>query len=92
MNTTIDDGGPAFPHEGFKANYEIGKGPIKIPHTFPGMTLRDIFAGQALIGLVPMSQRLPDILPDDKVAPAIANAAYDMADAMIAARNQQTKS
>jgi len=39
MSTTINDGGPAFPHDG-QANYT------------GGMTLRDWFAGQSLAGLL----------------------------------------
>ncbi len=40
--TKIDDGGPAFP-----------QGHLDGPHTDPsGMTLRDWFAGQAMLGML----------------------------------------
>ena len=80
MNTPINNGGPAFPHEGTKDSYIIGKGPVKIPHTFPGMSLRDYFAGQALAGLVAHNDY--GCISDQDVA----NGAYDYADAMLEQR------
>jgi hypothetical protein len=75
--TTINDGGPAFPStiqyfpDDKNANEE------------QGMTLRDWFAGQALAGMIsavdPKSEGSQAIKP-------IAEAAYDFADAMLAAR------
>jgi len=60
--TTINDGGPAFP----------------IPDEgWPGMTLRDWFAGQALAGMLAN----PDSWPEDRGV-----AAYCYADAMLKAR------
>ena len=78
-----NDGGPAFPHEGFKADYEIGKGPVQIPHIFSGMSLRDWFAGQALAGLVFHNDF--GMRSDEDIAAG----AYSYADAMLAARNKE---
>lgn len=54
---------------------------------FPGMTLRDYFAGQALAGF--MANANMPFAPDyAEVEPRqIADASYDIADAMLAARN-----
>ena len=82
MSNSINNGGPAFPHEGFKADYEIGKGPVQIPHIFSGMSLRDWFAGQALAGLI--HDGYGHVFTED-----IANDAYSYADAMLAARNKE---
>lgn len=64
---------PAFPND------------IEIPH--PGMTLRDWFAGQALAGMMgnestPFSADVAEVEPRQ-----IAEACYDLADAMLAARS-----
>ena len=62
-----DDGGPAYPS--------------KNGHYFePGMTLRDWFAGQALVGI----WACPTVSGD---LHDLADEAYKTADAMIAARN-----
>lgn len=82
--TTINNGGPAFPHE-----YKYGDGTA---HRNDGMSLRDYFAGQALHGLMAnpegpvqrSSQRGWDFVnckPDE-----VACLAYYMADAMLRAR------
>jgi len=64
---TINDGGPAFPN-----NDQHGC-------AYSGMTLRDWFAGQALVGLVSLQRPDAGITSD-------ALTAYVFADAMIAAR------
>jgi len=63
-------GGPAFPmpHSDQPGSYE----------THPGMTLRDWFAGQALVGQI---LARPSAMSDD-----VAERCYIMADAMLAAR------
>lgn len=73
MSEAKDDGGPAFPLErhlpdGNEAYY--------------GMTLRDLFAGMALIGL--NANKICDIWPEE----TLAEAAYKQADAMIKARGK----
>ena len=67
MKTPIDDGGMAFPMGNPTDGGEIG------------MTLRDYFAGQVLIGL--SVQRMGITNEHD------AQNAYSMADAMIKARS-----
>ena len=74
----IHDGGPAYPHikEVKKENGQTNS--IK---WFPGMSLRDYFAGQALNNELPYNRR------DDRLQ-GIAEAAYEMADAMIKERDK----
>jgi hypothetical protein len=45
-----NDGGPAFPRSGFEASPEVSCKCDTLPQA--GMSLRDWFAGQALIGLL----------------------------------------
>lgn len=64
--TCIHDGGPAFP-------------PFHDPQSHAsGMTLRDWFAGQALVGLLAH--------PSDENPADMPYAAYKLADAMLKAR------
>lgn len=72
-----DDGGPAFP----QLPVDFGNGPEDPgPFKMGGMSLRDYFAGQALIGYN-MSAEYRN-LSDDKTAAW----AYATADAMLRAR------
>ena len=66
MSKPIDDGGPAFPN-----NDAHGC-------AFSGMTLRDWFAGQALVGLL--------VNHNAKFFDNDARNAYTVADAMLAER------
>jgi hypothetical protein len=70
----INDGGPAFPKVGQAVDF--GNGWLE-PQS--GMTLRDWFAGQALVGLVSLQRPDAGITSD-------ALTAYVFADAMIQAR------
>lgn len=79
----IDDGGPAFPQNDAVVN--------RI-NNLDGMSLRDWFAGQAMSGLVVMSatrewRGLMDDVKDDgeEDEAVVAEMAYRIADAMIAA-------
>lgn len=80
------DGGPAFPGE---VKFRTGFGAPPVAVQYEGMTLRDWFAGQALVGII----QAPDwTLPSGESAESDAEhavAAYAMADAMIAARAAQ---
>ena len=72
--STINDGGPAFPCESY--GHRNGK-ETTVPAQ--GMTLRDYFAGQVLVGA----------LADPTCQPSpieLAKMAYRGADAMLAAR------
>ena len=69
-----DDGGPAFP---LPVTSEISAAA-----SYRGMSLRDYFAGQAIVSCLPGEQvRLGDIR-------AYARWAYRMADAMLAERDE----
>lgn len=69
----IDDGGPAFARPKSQFSAQVG------------MSLRDWFAGQALVG---MNATLTDAAssPNLGTCKLMANYAYDQADAMLAAR------
>ena len=75
-STTINDGGPAFPHDG-QANYT------------GGMSLRDWLAGQALIVLIRIAETpkaRDEYQSEEELKQAFAADAYDWADAMLAER------
>ncbi len=72
---------PAFPGAG-------------IPLWVPGMTLRDYFAGQAMIGILATPPQKGETWPNGITALAdiqnfLARVAYGYADAMIAEREKQ---
>lgn len=66
------DGGPAFPHMMTAGHRDYA----------PGLTMRDWFAGQAMIGAVSTNVRPVD--PPD----VIARESYQIADAMLEARKR----
>lgn len=70
----INDGGPAFPNLGFSG---VGGN---------GMTLRDWFAGQALIGAATTIKAASYEEVETQVAPIVARLTYAIADAMLAER------
>jgi len=75
----IDDGGPAFPCD---IQVEDNSGSHYEEHS--GLSLRDWFAGQALSSMT--------VAPDYSKGPcnfAMAERAYCIADAMLAARNKK---
>jgi hypothetical protein len=69
-------GGPAFPH-----SYEVM--PDRELHTYSGMTLRDWFAGQAMVGIL-----ANDSDPSPEQVPHIVASAYTLADAMLSQREK----
>lgn len=73
---------PAFPGGYRKTPITEGES-----HRYEGMTLRDYFAGQALIGI--LTQKWTE---ESKYATLIATDAYKFADAMIAERNKNNES
>ena len=75
MSTPPPDGGPAFP-----LSPEVGKAHFDDPMAYPGMTLRDWFAGQALAGMLANTHIVGTIN-------RIAEHAYHYADAMLTARH-----
>jgi hypothetical protein len=79
-----DDGGQAFPSlDVFTNRY----GEV-CSQQLDGMTLRDYFAAQAITGL--LARNWADLSKDkpDYMHKLWATAAYDMADAMLAARSK----
>ena len=81
----INDGGPAFPQS--ETLYEDGAELCREAHG--GMTLRDWFAGQALVGIgtwLPVTDWPATIAEQNAIR---AQHAYSVADAMIAARGGQ---
>lgn len=80
MNNPINNGGPAFPCE----TYGLRNGKeTTIPTN--GMTLRDYFAGQAVMALV--TKEAIELIGRKRITGAdLATACYDLADAMLAAR------
>lgn len=80
----MNDGGPAFARPSVPIiedqDRDFGQ---------PGMSLRDYFAGQALVGLLAfplMTAREPHLRI--QLTPEICRDAYAMADAMLQARKQ----
>ena len=67
----LDDGGAAFP-------CHTNPLPGKLANAPQGMSLRDWFAGQALAGMLDRAYGIP--------VNVIAKRSYEMADAMLAAR------
>lgn len=86
MSDSINDGGPAFLNKD-----ELGS-------MVPGMSLRDWFAGQALAGLVPNGVLQLEVIKAQvkrpgqeafSVGQCLARYTYDLADAMLEARNEE---
>jgi len=79
----VQDGGPAFPIEPIR-DHNTGEGLVDGCN---GMSLRDWFAGQALIGLcVHGLGNQPDLAHGVRGGNLEAKAAYVLADAMLRAR------
>ncbi|WP_374633964.1 hypothetical protein [Ferrovibrio sp.] len=77
--TKINDGGPAFPV--IPPCDESGISESGYPYPAQGMSLRDWFAGQALVGLIAQTMKA------DR-AEEFARQAYVSADAMLEARKK----
>ena len=74
----INDGGPAFPQLSLDAWNK--------PYVTGGMSLRDYLAGQAMQGFVEGNTALSRPIIDDTNYEFIACQSYEMADAMLKAR------
>lgn len=77
----VNDGGPAFPE---RENDGYG-----CPVTVGGMTLRDWFAGQAMVEGLRRANELFEKHDIDIPHESTADEAYQLADAMLAARNKE---
>lgn len=86
MSDIKDDGGPAFPRT---ANEQDRHADL---YSEIGMSLRDYFAAAALTGLITMiaRQRVKDLADGVQGGRIEADAAYAIADAMLAARKAKT--
>jgi len=82
-----DNGGPAFPV------VPTMEGAGQWGYAYPGMTLRDWFAGQALAGLLADSKRSRKLYEnaggDDGILRCNSEWAYSLADAMLAERSKE---
>jgi len=76
-DTKIDDGGPAFP-----CNVQVEDNSGSHYEEHYGLTMRDWFAGQVLVGILSGDQRF--FSPSE-----LATISYWAADAMLAARNKK---
>ncbi|MBK7804330.1 MAG: hypothetical protein IPJ55_17045 [Chloracidobacterium sp.] len=78
-----DNGGSAFPATlEYIIGYQDNGVPIYGKDSYPGMTLRDYFAAQAMQGFLASSTMF------DQSDPVVSTYAYRMADAMLAERNK----
>lgn len=84
----IEDGGPAFPCEvrGFRIEGLAEAERFKVTGTFKGLSIRDHFAGLAMQAMVRNNQGIAEWGPERDAL--IANGAYEIADAMLAARKE----
>jgi hypothetical protein len=73
--SNTNTGGPAYPAPTTKP----------LENYYPGMTLRDYFAAKAMQGMM-TSARYTGIIGVNNYEHSIANQAYQMADAMLKAR------
>lgn len=76
-----NDGGPAFPIFGFDSKEG------KVCHFMNGMTLRDYFAGHAVVGIALNTKDTLE-LDDKDVYTTLAIMAYRTADAMLKERSK----
>ena len=79
MSDSMKNGGPAFPCE---VPQRASNGTWMQPKLSIGMSLRDWFAGQALVGLLSLDR------PDASIV-NVAYTSYRFADAMLEARNEE---
>lgn len=93
MEEKIDDGGAAFPGPFSGHCGNENHAPTCACYVDSGMTLRDFFAAKALVGvqaavveMVKSSGRVDEDLSSES---AMANSAYRIADAMLAARKKR---
>lgn len=93
MSEQVDDGGPAFPTAEVQRTRNIEGGfTVAFKDGAQGMSLRDWFAGQALAGLAGVLLTDPNAittsarLHKEPASGFLASTAYQMADAMLAAR------
>ena len=88
MSDELKNGGPAFPHLGINPGADGNLHPMPTQHG--GMTLRDWFAGQALVGMGTwIPRQYGEVTPGlttDTMLSRRAEWAYQQADAMLSER------
>jgi hypothetical protein len=84
MSEQVKDGGAAFPHGAYET-YPKEVGYWEPTNPASGMTLRDWFAGQALAGVIDVCRHDTVSIGETRYG-MFASKAYDIADAMLAAR------
>ncbi|MGB1214575.1 MAG: hypothetical protein ACPG4X_14520 [Pikeienuella sp.] len=88
----MKDGGPAFPSE--FVLHEPGKvgNEVAIKEFSSGMSLRDWFAGQALVGVMTNAENFGGAASHEREEAfrRTADLLYEIADAMLAARDKAT--
>jgi hypothetical protein len=84
MNNQINDGGPAFP---LQAHGDEARSRYYM--TQQGVSMRDYFAAAALQGLLGNAEFHVDTDVESEIPIAIANHAYQAADAMLKARESK---
>lgn len=88
MNTTQDDGGPAFPNPLAASEHAFGTVDEYANGRLNGMSLRDWFAGMALQGLLACTLDSPgEDYPDKR--DKLCRVAFEYADAMLDARKEK---
>lgn len=90
MSKKIEDGGPAFPNPIRLRNGRVGHPGEQTIETEGGMSLRDYFAGQAIIGILTGSATLVAARgsePLKDTVNAFSQSVYEIADAMLKARS-----
>jgi hypothetical protein len=85
----MKDGGPAFPHVAEFID-RVGTTITTRQITEGGMSLRDYFAGQALVGAMTGVANADAATPDERAAAflKLATILYEVADAMLKAREE----
>lgn len=91
----IKDGGPAFPciRPVMQPSDRV-KGALEMvgEKMHDGLTIRDYFAGQALIGILSGKYgEVQDSLSDKSYKDAVAKVAYEFSDAMLTSRQGEGK-
>jgi hypothetical protein len=84
MTEQSKDGGPAFPIPDVSQNQATGE--TVVHQSFSGITVRDYFAAKAMGGILAD----PNVKLDGNRPTFLADLAYTVADAMLAAREKQS--
>jgi hypothetical protein len=84
--TDTPDGGPAFPGETMIESVDYKGRPVLERGHNPGMSMRDLFAAHAMAAIIGLGDNYDYSKHKTTIGQAAATDAYEMADAMLAAR------